>query len=535
MMKPIFYEIRRVITSKSALVILVLMIVFPALIAVSAASRNSSITLSVNSEAYGWGSNGTYNATVLLFNNYGSPVSGAAVSYYVGGKNITVDTNAHGFANSTFRNITRNELGITSPNQTGYGLNYSYRGGSQLGLPPGDMQVAVYQNQTNPYFTNNILRTYGPSGAVNDTFSNSRYSFNTFSVQNSPQLTGILLTYNAAEIAKSPPVYLYYLPLQNTTNQFIETGSVTYSSGMKNAPSPANYNESQMKLYSEYTSSPMIDIIPSNLTVHTNTTAYAFELFSSNGTELAWIELQLLISYSPSGVSQIFFTTDLPLLSFFVPLIATVSAYQTFGKDRASGAIASVIVRPISRRTLMASRFVSNVVSVTGASALALGITSLIYEHYLGIYIPASALILSLWSLLVMTGAFVGIVYLASMFLKSSGQIIGTSIGLFVVLVLLWVFPLPIIPLMISSFLFRQPIGTFGYASSIIGLYYVSPAGFSSLTSYLSGSTVSGAFLIGGAYTAKQLGITLVSVVAAGLAWILVPFLLALIRFTRGD
>ncbi len=536
-MKPIIYEIRRVLTSKSALIMLSLMIVIPALIAVSAASGNSNVSVFVSSEAYGWGSNGTYNVTVLLYNNYGFPVSGSKVTYFIGNNNTSVETNSLGFANTTFSRVTDQELGITSPNQTEGGITYSYSGQNSPGSGGGYFKIQVYQNQTDPYFTNTSLKEYGPSGSTNLTFSYSRYSFSTFSVQNSPQLNGLLLFYNAADVKNAPPVYLYYRAMPNSTSQFTGTGTVIYTNGQqKTGPGfPANYNESQMKLYSVYTSSPLIDIVPYNLTKHTNTTSYVFELFDSNGTELAWVETQLLNTYSVAGVNQIFFLSDLPILSFFVPLIATVSAYQTFGKDRATGALASVIVRPISRRALMTSRFVSNIVSVTIASALALGVTSLIYEHYLGIYIPSSTLILALWSLLVMTGAFVGIVYLASMFLKSSGQIIGVAIGLFVVLVLLWVFPLPLIPLIISSVIIRQPVGTLAYASSIIKLDYISPAGFSSLTDYLSGSTVSGLFFIGGTYTAAQLGITLFSVVAVGLAWIVIPFLLALVRFTRGD
>ena len=51
----------------------------------------------------------------------------------------------------------------------------------------------------------------------------------------------------------------------------------------------------------------------------------------------------------------------------------------------------------------------------------------------------------------------------------------------------------------------------------------------------ISGISGRGLFFIGGTYTAAQLGITLFSVVAVGLAWIVIPFLLALVRFTRGD
>lgn len=527
-MKPILYEIRRVVTSKSTLVVLMLMIVIPALIAVSAASGNSTSSVFVNSEAYGWGSNGTYNVSVLLYNNYGSPVSGTEVTYFVGQSNTTVATNSFGFANTTLRGVM---------NQTAQGIEYSYQSSASTGFPGGPIPVQIFQNQTDPYFTNTTVHLYN-SGGTNTTYSYSRYSFNTINVQSAPSINGLILLYNAAEISSGPPVYLYYRGLSNTSNQFMGTGTIMYKDGKlpKSPPGfPGQYNESQMTLYAAYQSSPLITIVPYNLTAHTNTTAYTFELFSANGTELAWIETQLVNTFSQNAVSQLFFTSDLPLLTIFVPLMATVSAYQTFGKDRASGALASVVVRPISRRALITSRFASNVISVMIASAAALGISSLIYAHYLGIYIPAGTFALALWSLLVMTGAFVGIVYLASTFLKSSGQIMGIAIGLYLVLDVFWVYPLPLIPLLISSFVIREPAGTLGYAASLIKLYYISPAGFTSLTDYLSSSSVNGIFYMGGTYSASQLGVTLLSVVAAGLAWIALPFVLALLRFIRHD
>ncbi|MBX8643860.1 MAG: hypothetical protein KIY12_03950, partial [Thermoplasmata archaeon] len=125
-MKPILYEIRRVITGKSTLVILALMIAIPSLIAVSAAGVNSGNPVFINSEAYGWGSNGTYNLSVMLFNNYGSVVSGVRVTYSIGNRNITVMSDAQGFANTTVHGITWNNLEISSSGQIGYGINYTY-------------------------------------------------------------------------------------------------------------------------------------------------------------------------------------------------------------------------------------------------------------------------------------------------------------------------------------------------------------------------------------------------------------------------
>ncbi|MBX8631263.1 MAG: ABC transporter permease subunit [Thermoplasmata archaeon YP2-bin.285] len=537
-MKPILYEIRRVITGKSTLVILALMIAIPSLIAVSAAGVNSGNPVFINSEAYGWGSNGTYNLSVMLFNNYGSVVSGVRVTYSIGNRNITVMSDAQGFANTTVHGITWNNLEISSPGQIGYGINYTYSDAAQPGGAVGEMSLPVYQNQTNPYFINTTARTYGPSGPVNSTFSQSRFSFEMMSVQNNPRLTGIILLYNAADVGGHVPVFLYYRPIANSTGEFFGTGSVFYLNGGKSGKEPAGtayYNESQMRYYSEYTSAAVTDIVPYNLTSHTNTTAYVFELFTSNGTELAWAKIQLINPFSGSGVSDLFFTADMPLLSMFVPLMATVAAYQTFGKDRATGALASVIVRPITRRALISSRFVSNFLSVSAASGLALVATSVIFEHYLGVYIPPGALLLSFWSLLVMAGAFTGIVYLASLLLRSTGQIMGAVIGLYIVLVILWVFPVPLIPLTVSSLLIREPVGTAAYASSLAGLYFISPAGYGFLSSSLSGSVSSVPLITGGLYTASQLGITVYNVIAAGLAWICVPFVFSLLMFTRRD
>lgn len=536
-MKPIIYEIKRAITSKSALAVLAFMILIPSLIAFSSASGDSAPSYLVHQLSYGWGSNGTYNGTVLLYNSYGQQVSGLAVTYTVGQNNTTVNTNSKGFANTTFNGVTNKELGITSPDQVGRAISFSYEYSSYYG--PFARELLIYQNQTNPYFTNDTIPTYGTNGSINTTFSTSRYSFQIFNVKNNPRLNGLVLTYNAADITlDGNPVYLYYKKAANTTQVYFGTGSETYTSGKNSytqTGSPGAYTESEMTFFASYGQSPMIDILPGNLTTHTNSTLYWFELFTSNGTELAYAEIQLVNQYSQTAVSGLFFSSELPLLTIFVPLMAVLSAYQTFGKDKANGSLASVIIRPISRRALMISRFASNLISVMVASSAAVGISSLIYYYYLAVYIPPGALLLSLWAILVMTGAFVGLVYLASMLLKSSVQIIGVALGIFFMLSLLWTLPLPVVPLLISSVAIKEPIGSLAYASSLVRMDFFSPAALTSVVAFVSGYNSSALFFYGGNYTATQLGINLTSVIIAGLVWIAIPIALAILKFVKYD
>lgn len=526
-MKPIIYEIRRAVTNKSALVVLGLMILIPSLIAFSSASGTSSSFYTVNDMSYGWGSNGSYHGTVLLYNNYGEPVSGLAVNFTLGQNNTTVVTNNQGFANATFNGVTNKMIAIT------YSYQYASSGG------PLVRSLPVYLNQTNPYFINDTFQAYGPNGSINTTYSASRFSFQMMNVRNNPKLNGLVMTYNEGGMPSTgQPVYLYYKKATNSTYGIFGTGSITYTNG-KNQPvkpgNPGSYSESEMTYYESLSYSPILDIVPGNLTSNTNSTTYWFELFTSNGTELAFAEIQLINPYSQNTVGGLFFASELPLLTIFVPLMAVLSAYQTFGKDRANGSLSSVVTRPISRRALVTSRFVSNVVSVMAASSAALGIISLIYHYYLGVYVPTGALLLALWSIFVMTGAFVGLVYLASMFLKSSGQIIGVSVGLFFLLSLLWIFPLPLIPLIVASFVIKEPVGSLAYVSSLVKMDFFSPAALTSVTALLFGNNSGNLFFSGGNFTASQLGISVSTVIVVGLLWVLIPFALALLKFSKFD
>ena len=501
------------------------MIVLPILIAVSAASSPSSPASYLNSEAYGWGSNGTYNVSVLLFNNFGSPVSGVAVTFQTGQLNRTGYTDSQGFANLTMNGITDQELGITSPDQVGRNMTFSYEYSSSVG--PITANLPIYQNQTNPYYTNESQSQFY--------LLPSRYSFWSMGVRNNPRLNGLVLTYNEAGVTSlNTTVYLYYKGISNTTGLLFGTGSVYLYSGKHPAMQPGlqgPYNESNMTYYAAYRSTPITDIVPRNLTINTNTTAYYFELFSSNGTELAYAQIQLLNNFAASSVTLLFFDSEVPLLTLLVPLMAVLSAYQSFGKDRVNGTLSSVVVRPISRIGLISSRFISNTISVFGASAAALGISTLVFNYYLGVYIPAYTLELTLWSLFVITGAFVGLVYLISLLQKSSGQIIGVSLGLFFVLVVFWSVPYPVIPLLISAFVIKAPFGSLAYASSLARLNFLSPAGFISLASSLAG----GPTTFGGSYTAIQRGISSFAFLAAGIAWICVPIAISILKFTKSD
>lgn len=549
-MRPVLYEIRRAITSKSMIALIVFVIAIPVLIAFTSASGSGGSGFTyINSQAFAEGNNGTYNITVFLYNSqYGTPVQGTTVNFTAGTNVTSAISDAEGYANVTFHNVPENVVGNlsdgTMSNMTyeytqfsgGFGQGYNFTAG-----------VDVYQKKMDPYFTESSYKyIVNGSKIANSIEFYPRMQLNFYSVQNRPSLETVGVSSQLGGTNGTAQFSVYYEQLANYTGSpspggtvINSAGSVAYSNlsnrSIQGYNNPYAYflNESQLTLFGTFTESPVTVLNTINLAKNTNSSRYLFEIFTPNGTEMAWATVQLSNPASQTTVNNVFYTEVLPILGLFVPLMAVLSAYLTFGKDKVSGALNYVVVRPMSRASIISSRYLANNLAIFIPAAASIGISSLLFDYYLGTYIPEYTILLSLWAIAVMTAGFCGIMYLASAFFKSGGILIGLAIGLFLILDLFWTFPaLPLIPLVIVS---RFAPGSLAFASAYIISNYVSPSGFANLVSMLaSGSTNVPPFYFGN-FLPSQIGITVLLVVGLGAVWILAPFILAVFRFSKYD
>ena len=526
-MKSVIYEIKKAIFSKTTVVLFAILLILPIVFAVSSA-KNTQQHFDINSIGYGEGSNGTYNVSVFFYRgSYWTPVQGTNVTIFSGNARISGSTDANGFFNTTLHNLTSSEA---------VNLSYQYSfviGGSTTTF---ESQITIGQEGENPYFSPFISQHIVNNKVVNYTLFQSRLDLMTLGVQGRPDLRTLGFSYDIQGLGNVPSLYLYYKPLYAGTNQFL--GVTLEYSNVSGGSAPigeinSTYlsNESQLRYFGKFQGPPNIPINTVNLTTNTNTTSYLFEVFSANGTELAFAVLNLSAPYSNLQAKSIFLSDELPLLGLFVPLMAVLTGFSIFGRSKLDGSLNYVVVRPISRRSLISSRFFSNIVAIFIPVSISMGISSIVFHFYFDTYIPASTIYLTLWALLVMAAGYTGLVYLASSMMKSFSKLVGTIIGIFILLDLFWSFSGNLIPSLITSGL---TLGSRNYAVTNVILDYLSPSGFVNIVSYMGyGNTSQKIFL--GNFIPAQVGIDMLTIISIGIAWIVIPFILSVIRFSRFD
>ncbi len=524
-MKPVLFEIKKHLTGKAFLVLFAILLIIPLALAIDSAGNAGQQHFSINSVGYGSGSNGTYNVSVYLYNGlYWTPIQGTTITITSPNQTLATETaGSNGFANVTLHNVSSSEAS-----------NLSYYYTSTLDGSPAKFfdPISISSGQANPYFTPFTLYQQGKTSAVYE----SRVGFQVIDVHGNPSLRTIGLSYDYHGLSNVPPVYIYYRAMPEDSQQSV--GSSLLYSNISSGNSPiGNYNstylsnESQLTYFGEYQGVPFVPLNTVSLKGNTNTTTYLFEIFSSNGVELGYDVINLYVPYNGEQVSSVFLSGEVPLLGLLVPLMALISGFTNFGRARIDGSLNSVIVRPLSRRTLMGTRFFSTIASVFLPVAISLGLSSLIFRSYLGAYISPGALLLTMWALFVTTAGYAGLAYLVSTVTKSTTGLMGAIVGIFMFLDLFWSFVGNIIPSFLTSAL---TYGGLGFAEVNVVLDYMSPSGFVNLTSYLISGSVSNPIFLGN-FHPGQVGISLAVVLGTGLAWIMIPFILSTYRFSKND
>ena len=227
--------------------------------------------------------------------------------------------------------------------------------------------------------------------------------------------------------------------------------------------------------------------------------------------------------YSPitqSELQSLVFSGTSAILGLLIPILAVFSGYLTYGKDRTSGVLESVLKRPVTRGGLIFSRFVANAVAIIIAVGVSMIISDLIIDHYFLMYLSDYFSLYFVWTYVVEGLAFLGIVYMFSHIVKSQGALLGASIAVFIVLDLFW----SIIPVAILAAL-NVSSSSNAYVLGTIAFDYISPSGFSSLVQTMFTGKIG--IISSVSIDPSSYGLVAPVLIVVCLLWIAVPFAIA--------
>ena len=255
------------------------------------------------------------------------------------------------------------------------------------------------------------------------------------------------------------------------------------------------------------------------------------EVFNSTGSMVTSAsETGSIGNFTPPSPRDLFTALASSILGLAIPLMAILVAYNSYGKDRATGVLESVLTRPVTRRGLGLSRYLAMVLSLTLAIAVTVGVMAVISQVLLGATLPLDFAAYSVGGLAVEAAAFVGVVMVVSVLVMSSGGIAATGILLWVVLDFLWG-----IFLIFAALAFGIQIGSGDYLGLSIRSGFANPAQFFSLMGeYLNGLSLSS---VGGSspISPATYGLTPLAIVADAAFWVLAPLLGFLYLVVRRD
>lgn len=212
-----------------------------------------------------------------------------------------------------------------------------------------------------------------------------------------------------------------------------------------------------------------------------------------------------------------------------IPILAALSSYYYYGKDKVNSVLESVITLPVTRGRLIVTRYIANVSSMVLAFALGIGVYELILYDQIQQYLSLYYVSYLIWAFLVEIAGFTGLVYLASQFLKTQASILGFVIAVFVLYGWFWNGYIPYLTLYFSGISTSSIL----YTQYKLIFYALSPAGYSAFSIFLlAPASLSPTHLPLTISNAAQFGVTPLSIGLLGVGWMLLPILLA-VHFGR--
>ncbi len=496
-MNGFLYDIKRTITGKFTIILIVLLVLVTAASAygagVSSDSAHPGTTAIVMPYINETGN--SVNITDYVINGYGDPVSGLHITsslyYHSNGsliKSFSGTTNGTGYAHFSIKNLSTN---LT------YNYNEYYRDGIAL---VGSNNSLVYDNGHND-FINEAFNFAAPYYSIN--FNDSKYPLYTVNLKDrsDPALVSTMIYNPDYKSTDSPDVYYNISSVSyiTNTNHFNKTNTVYIGKVNSN----------------RFIVTPPLKTADADKYVN---------IYIVNGTGAVIVPF---LNYQYTYIKPGLILQD-ELAIFFgvllIPIMGIFSAYFYYSKDKTSGVLESIIVRPITKGKLMMSRFAGNSVSFLAGLLIALGLADFILYHYTGVFISSGTFLTIFSGYLVEIIGFAGIIYLVSQFEKTQGQVLGTGLGMLFIIGFMWA--TVVSPAIL--YLLRVKSTGIAYFKDLLIVDSFSPSYFPDLISDYHIGLYS-------TYKASAVGINIYSIIAVGLIWILVPSLLALYFARKKD
>ncbi|EQD56752.1 hypothetical protein B1B_08959 [mine drainage metagenome] len=222
---------------------------------------------------------------------------------------------------------------------------------------------------------------------------------------------------------------------------------------------------------------------------------------------------------SSSGVQVAGFVAVILGVAF--PVLAIAGAYSTYGRDRTSGALESVLVQPIGRLSLTLFRYVGVLVALAfacaGALALIDGLLWALLQAPLSIEVYSELFL----GMVVESAAFIGLMFLFSHVFRSSSALLGTTLVLAMALTVGWDLAIPIVLSLFGIPLYAPSGATLAYQ-----LLFLSPGTYLRLIMLMIGGSGNGVDL-------STIGVTSLNLALVGAIWVLAPLvvLFPLVRY----
>ncbi len=478
-MSPILYDLRRTLTGKFTILLIVMIVGFTALGAYTLSSSGSgSVSPShiYHTDVGYYHSNGSYHIVTYTFDGYGTPVTDTPITLSLNQtKFINGTSNSGGFYNATY---TSNGSTIQAAANV-----YLANASSSFFIIPGHAFLQTNMSRINATTSLQITLVNQPGSLVYKMYN---------------------LFYVGPNDSKSPQLAAYYGAYNST-----RTADIAYK----------NLNETSMTPFATvggfYTSYLKIPLTPAN-----QNSTFTLGLFNTTTGKLvnSYPPTVLYTKISQTNQLTIVFSFLSSLYGFFVPIMAIFSSYLYYGKDRTSGVLESVATRPVTKSRILASRFVAVILSIFIALLISISVANILLEQYFGQLLPLSEILGMVGIFLVVSAAFAGIVFLTSQLSRAQGTVLGVGIVIFIVFDMLWSFL--ILNLLLFDVFRLSPLSpSTGRITAILDA--INPAGFTSLASSLYTGTFTGGFI---SYPASAVGITLASVSIVGAIWLVVPF-----------
>ncbi len=491
-MNPVLHEMRRALTSKSVIILLVVLISLVGVLTYAFSAFGTQTTasgLQVQDNAVLLNATGNYTVVNYITNAYVAPIQG-----------YQIQLNATEYSDNRSSNLFEANLTTSASGYANYTFSHSKVNSSSTG-PQVDISIMSNNpGQQGIYLA--FLALYDQLNAK-DPF---QYTLSLISDPGHPTSSGFLLSYRSINSGSSPAV-----------NLFLDKQPQSYSGinpGLKNATFLGTYSGfSNVAVYPSVNTSDFYQVLVYN---HNNTTSLY------NGSFVATFN-----SGSPVGTYESIVLVLVSTITGYILILAAIFVgYFIYGKDRALGVADSVLAMPISRKGLILSRYVSGSLTMLVLSAASMGLAALLIHVLQGASIPLQFVAILILGLTSTAMSFLGLMYLFSHLTKSTGALIGVSIFLFLLFTIAWSMLAVFVPMILGF----TP-GSAGYNQMYVVLIFMNPTSITTVATEVYYSSISTT----GILSPSMYGINVYSLSAMILLWVLVPIVLAFYLAIKRD